>query len=167
MSAESNLSAIDLKDNDKVNVIVSLHGHFRNHIQFWHDQVYKAATWSILMAYALVGYRLDDSLDRGTLSIILTLIVLVGTLSGFYLKFCNRAYHGNWEQIINCQQALRLHEPGVYFPKRSFYGGKAAQGQLDAKLEGIHAKDFLGLRIAHSLAIAAAVGIMIFRLANV
>lgn len=168
-------SSLHLKPEDAVNVILSLHGEFRSHVQFWHDQVFKAATVSLGAIYALVGYLVGKSsneigklaLDPTACVAVLGLVLLLGAISGAYLRYCENAYRGNWRQIVNCELALRLHEPDVYFAGRTFFSDKLNEGDGEfgrggltslevSRINGMDPDDIRLIFVGHMVATAAA-----------
>lgn len=162
-NATSGKSRLDV-DAKRVDIILALHGNFRTHVQFWHDQVYKAATWSILPAYALVAFWIDQQkpgndptrLEAITWAVIL-LIGFIWLASWRYLHFCHNAYVGNWFQIANCQEALRLFDEDKYLGDRPFFNrGDSNQAR------GMRGDDIILLMFVHALAFALAIAIILF-----
>jgi hypothetical protein len=171
---------LDVNETNKTDIVLSLHDQFRNHVNFWHDHVYKATTWSILPAYGLVTYYSEHP-TLSTWWTILALVVLIWILSALYLWTCHRAHKGNWAQIVNCQHALKLEKKGVYFADHTFFDNKGAtspptrmsaisrktsnglrpQAGRDTASEGMRADDIVWIRRAHSLAFVAAVVVML------
>ena len=114
---------IDISDEKKVDVLVSLIASSKTNILTWGERAFKATSWSVGIILSIVGYYiLHGNMMPLKGRIFITLgIILFGLLTQIYLASAKRAHTGNGYVLVKCESALRLCEKATYFEDYEFF----------------------------------------------
>jgi hypothetical protein len=124
ISAPLPVSNLEISNEKKVDIIISLLGSFRNTVQAWTERAYKTTIWSIGIMLSIVGYWVlhgGDISGRGRLFFSIALVVF-GLLTQLYLQAAQRAHRGNGIAIAKCEAVLNLCNKDSYFAGERFFG---------------------------------------------
>lgn len=149
-------SSLNLNDDRKMQIIVSLMSSVREHISEWHGRSYTVTTWSTGILLGITSYWLSRG-GSGILERTLFGVgtVLFGTVGQIYLHYSHIALKENGRVLVRCEAALRLTETGTYFADEPFFPPSPSG-------EWLPARDIITLRYFHAVAGLVAVGSILF-----
>ena len=118
------VSNLNISDEKKVDIILSLLSSFRNTVQAWTERAYKTTIWSIGIMLSVVGYWIlygGSITGKGRLFFGIALFVF-GLLTQLYLSASKRAHKGNGVAIVKCEAVLKLCDKNSFFEGERFFG---------------------------------------------
>lgn len=124
ISAPVPLSNLNISNEKKVDIIISLLSSFRNTVQTWTERAYKTTIWSIGIMLSVVGYWILHGrgiTGKGRLFFGIALFIF-GLLTQLYLSAARRAHRGNGIAIAKCEAVLKLCDKDCYFEGERFFG---------------------------------------------
>ena len=118
------ISTLDISDDKKVELLISIMNAVRaDHIS-WIDRTYKAAMWSIGLLVTAMSFVLVEKINippNGLLFIAIGM-TLFGISTQLFFCAARSAHHGIGATIVRCQTGLRLCEEGGYLNGQTFFG---------------------------------------------
>ena len=124
ISAPIPVSNLNISDEKKIDIIISLLTSFRTTIQAWTERAYKTTIWSIGIMLSVLGYWIlhgSSITGKGRLFFVVALFVF-GLLTQLYLSAAQRAHKGNGVAIAKCEAVLKLCDKDCYFDGERFFG---------------------------------------------
>lgn len=122
-SVDEIMSALDLGDEKKAEVLISLLGIFHANIASWTTRSFQAATWATGITLAVVSYTFihSEGLTSVARVILSTGLFALGISIQLYLRAASRAHSGNRLAISKCEGALGLYQVGKFLKERAFF----------------------------------------------
>ena len=116
-------SNLNLKSEEKTDVIISLLTIFHHNINAWTSQVYQVVIWAVAIIFGAVSYVfINPKSSSLSLRIVISFgLLFFGLMIQLFLRRANRAFYGNRMGISKCEAALRLYEPDAYLKGRGFF----------------------------------------------
>ena len=117
-------SALDISEDKKVDVLVSLVTSLRaDHIS-WIDRSYTAATWSIGLLVTAMSYVVVEKagIKPNGIFIIAAGMFLFGLTAQLFFCAARNAHHGIGAAISRCEASLKLCTAGSYITSAPFFG---------------------------------------------
>jgi len=117
-------STLNINDDKKVDVLVSLVSSLRSDHISWIDRSYKAATWSIGILVSAMSYVILQKPEIATSKIVFVAIGMLffGLITQLFFCAARNAHHGIGAALSRCEASLRLCETGSYLVETPFFG---------------------------------------------
>jgi len=112
-------SKLNIDDDHKVNVIVSIMNSVREQIGQWHSRSYAVASWSIALLLGIVAYWVKE--NPGHKEIFVTAMFLFTVMGQIYLHVSQDAIKKNGRVLVKCESVLRLNEEDTYLGNGKFF----------------------------------------------
>lgn len=116
-------SALEIKDDKKVDVLISLVSSLRSDHIAWIDRTYKAATWSIGILVTAMSYVMlqKDTLQPNEIIFIAIGMTLFGLITQLFFCAGRNAHHGIGAALSRCEASLKLCETDCYLQGTPFF----------------------------------------------
>jgi hypothetical protein len=117
-------SALDISDDKKIDVLVSLVSSLRSDHVSWIDRTYTVATWSVGILVTAMSYTIlqKDELSANEIAYIAIGMTLFGLVTQLFFCAARNAHHGIGAALSRCEASLGLCEPGCYLQNTPFFG---------------------------------------------
>ena len=113
-------SALEINNERKVDVVVSVMNSVREQIGQWHSRSYSVATWSIAILLGIVAYWIKSGNAVDQLFFVAGMFLFTG-MGQIYLYFSQDAIKKNGQVLVKCEAVLRLTEHDTYVQNDKFF----------------------------------------------
>ena len=155
ISAPVPVTAFSIKDDKKVDVLISLQGTIRTSITNGIERAYKAAFWSVGILLTIAGAWIlhghGISLKERILFVAGTF--LFGFLTQLHLDEERKEYFGNGVALVKVEAALGLCQSGAYIQDVPFFGYSG---------KWVPARSLVLLQIFHGVVLLLVLAALIF-----
>lgn len=126
----TNLSVLNISDDKKADILVSLGLQVRRNIHQWETRAFTASTWSIgILLGVLVLWVTGDNIPKqGAKTPLFVAVVLFGAMIQAILYFSRRKFMDNEPVSMAVRDGLRMNETGQYFSDRPFFKSQKQWG---------------------------------------
>jgi hypothetical protein len=124
VSSDVPKSALNINDDKKVELLLSLMSSLRTDNTSWIDRTYKSAIWSIGILVTAMSFIFIENSKIPANGIIFIAIgmSLFGLVTQLFFCAARNAHNGIGAALIRCEASLRLCESGSYLTEAPFFG---------------------------------------------